>query len=115
MKIKKTKTLKEIKDIFNFVFPGLKIEFFKNTHKSFELSSQLLQYDENLKIEDINSNISKTELHFETTDTVEFIEQEFEKKFGLHVQIYRKSNDLWLQTSQSDDWTLDQQNQLALR
>jgi len=115
MRIKKNKTLRQVKDIFSFVFPGLKIEFYKKAHRPTELSANVLEYDEQLTIAEINPNIVHNEIVFEPNNTVEFIEQEFEKKFGLHVQVLRKSNDLWLQTSKTDDWTLDQQNQLAIR
>jgi len=37
-----------------------------------------------------------------------------EDQFGLHVQIFRKSGDLWLQTSKTDEWTIEHQNARGL-
>ena len=39
------------------------------------------------------------------------LEERFEKDFGLHVQVFRKSGNIWLETSVSDDLTLAQQNE----
>ena len=38
------------------------------------------------------------------------VERLFESELGLHVQIFRKSGSIWLETSVTDDLTLDQQN-----
>jgi hypothetical protein len=42
--------------------------------------------------------------------TVTELEQEFEKIYGLHIQVFRKSGQVWLETSVTDGWTLDMQN-----
>ena len=39
------------------------------------------------------------------------LEEIFETNFGLHVQIFRKSGKIWLETSTTDGWTLNQQNE----
>ena len=38
------------------------------------------------------------------------LEQAFEKKYGLHVQVFRRSGNIWLQTTKTDSWTLEAQN-----
>jgi hypothetical protein len=38
----------------------------------------------------------------------------FLKQFNLTVQIYRKFNDHWIQTSGTDDLTLEEQNESGM-
>ncbi|HEY6978517.1 MAG TPA: hypothetical protein VH396_19600, partial [Chitinophagaceae bacterium] len=42
--------------------------------------------------------------------TVAQLEEDFKELFGLHAQLYRKLGNLWIETSLTDDWTLEQQN-----
>jgi len=37
-------------------------------------------------------------------------EQKFLAKYGLNVQVFRKSGNLWMQTTATDSWTLAEQN-----
>ena len=115
MVIAQEKTLREIKDIFSFIFPGLKIEFYKGSHLKYELSTQSSQYDENLRLSEISSKLFSDEFKFYPKNTVAEIEKEFEDRYGIHIQIFRRSNDLWLQTSATDDWTLEEQNRKGLQ
>jgi len=114
MIITKDKTIKEVKDSFSSKFPGLKIEFYKNKHKAYKGSESTKQYEDGLTIVEINPDISSGVIDFKSERTTKSIEQSFEDLFGLHVQIFRRSNDLWLQTSTTDDWTLEVQNRKGL-
>ena len=42
------------------------------------------------------------------------LENDFSGQFGLQVQVFRKSGEVWLQTTKTDNWTLIEQNQAAL-
>ena len=42
--------------------------------------------------------------------TVANLEQNMNDVFGLSVQVFRKSGNAWLETSVTDNWTLEQQN-----
>ena len=44
------------------------------------------------------------------TMTVKELEKTLRDKFGLTVQVARKSGSIWLETTISDNWTLKQQN-----
>ena len=39
------------------------------------------------------------------------LEKAFSDIFGLNVQVFRKSNNMWLQTTITDKWSLEKQNQ----
>ena len=38
------------------------------------------------------------------------LEKIFKDRFNLAVQVFRKSGNLWLETTMTDNWTLQQQN-----
>ncbi len=43
--------------------------------------------------------------------TVAELEQNFNDVYGLSVQVFRKSGNVWLETTATDDWTLKSQNE----
>lgn len=42
--------------------------------------------------------------------TVTDLEQSFNTIYGLGVQVFRKSGKIWLETTVTDGWTLEEQN-----
>jgi hypothetical protein len=49
-------------------------------------------------------------LHIEADMPTWQLERLFEQEFGLHVQVFRKSGNIWLMTTVSDSLTLEEQN-----
>ena len=43
--------------------------------------------------------------------TVGQLEKAFRERFGLNMQVSRKSGPVWLETTVTDKWTLRQQNE----
>lgn len=95
---------------FNNQFPFLKLEFFNN--KSFTRSnfsaSQIIPH--NKKLGDGQLGIVETTIEINEEMKVSEFENIFRDKFRLAVQVFRKSGNLWLETTMTDDWTLQQQN-----
>lgn len=114
MIIDKSKTIASIKEQFNEKYPGLKIEFFDQPHDVSKGSPAEHQYPDDLTLNDISRDGAGGDISLDPNMTVAAVEQTFEDKFGLHVQIYRRSNKLWLQTSATDEWTLEVQNRKGL-
>jgi hypothetical protein len=108
--INETKTVGEIQKSFSKRFPYLKICFFKKPHATGEASplSEMYHADElikNIRHKDKNGVIS-----IDGEMKVSELEELFQEVFGLSVQIFRKSGKNWLQTTTTDFWTLNQQN-----
>ena len=102
--------LKNIQQEFNEEFPFLKIEFFRKG-----LQNKRLQKEQGLS-NDIKAGINNLPALFHGLKitgkmTVRELEQKCEEALGLSVQVYRKSGNLWLETTMTDNWTLDQQNE----
>jgi len=105
MKIDNNKSIVEIQKEFASLFPFLKIEFFKNSHKVFEGNSKK-------EIIHTITHLNKPgEITILETMTVTELEQAFKKQFGLNIQVFRKHGNSWIETTVTDGWTLQKQNE----
>lgn len=111
IRIEDTRTISELKDQFNAAFPFLKLEFFKAPHESGESSRKQDLLDHRMTLAKCRTNHSEGDLVFSGSTTVEDLESKFQSVFGISVQVYRKSGKVWLQTSTTDSWTLEDQNE----
>ena len=115
MKITHSKRIADIKAEFCAQYPGLKIGFYKNPHSHHKGSPANEEIDDNQTIGEVTNKIDPGNINLSEDQTVSAVESAFEEQFGLHVQVFRRSNNLWLQTSATDHWTLDVQNGKGLR
>jgi len=102
--------ISEIQQEFNSAFPFLKIEFFNN--KSFTRSDFSVKQiiSPNRKLGDCNPVLTGGNIDIEEDMKVNELEKLFKDKFNLAIQVFRKSGNLWLETTMTDSWTLQQQN-----
>lgn len=111
IEIASSRTIKEIQDEFNHKFPYLSIQFFGISSAATNLFSK-----EN-RIEDHSQTLG----HLYVLDQVgnvnvnghvkvDTLENQFLDEFNIPVQVYRKSGNLWLQTIETNHWTLSEQN-----
>jgi hypothetical protein len=52
-------------------------------------------------------------INIDPTDTVAEVEKRFQNKYGLPVQIFRRADDVWVETVQTDNLTLLKQNSMG--
>jgi len=107
--ISSTKTIKDVQGEFNAIFPYLKIQFFRKSHHEFEGSHKKDILPENTVLYALST--SDGILTINKDQTVTEVESLFKKHFGLNVQVFRKSGSSWLETTVTDGWTLEKQNQ----
>ena len=108
--IHENRRLFELQQDFNSLFPFLKIEFFKAPHSIGEGSAKNQLHDNNRVVSDCRLKKSEGVLQINEQMTVSDLEARFFDDFGLSAQIFRKSGNVWLETSATDNWTLRQQN-----
>jgi len=113
MKIKKDTTASQVNDSFINAFPYLKLVFYKKPHEHFHGSEKQDEILEDTTLIELNPEFKEGLIEWEGEMSVDNLETYFESKFGLHVQVFRKSGDIWLQTSVTDHWSLDKQNNHA--
>lgn len=111
LKVNDQLQISSLQSAFNSYFPFLKIEFFKTPHKIGEGSAKNLIYEENRFIRDCRLRHTNGIFEFTENITVSEFEERFLHEHGLSVQVFRKSGNVWLETSATDGWTLKQQNQ----
>jgi len=102
--------ISDIQKEFSNGYPFLKVEFFTVSHTKNKLSSlkNMIPYDRLLGSFRIMHNSGS--ILMDAAKTVWEIEEEFNTKFGLYAQIFRKSGSLWIETSLTDKWSLALQN-----
>ena len=110
MIITKTKKLRQIQEDFHKKFPYLKIEFYQSRHDPGEGSPETERLDPEFTIEEVRTRHSEGDLEVLESMTVREFEAQVNHQFGLNVQVFRKSGNLWMQTTSTDDWTLKEQN-----
>ena len=108
------KTISDLQDKFNECFPSLKIEFYDQAHHYKEKSSDSHLISADRTIGSISKKHEQGEFVIKSWDTVASVEREFREKYGLNVQVFRKQNDKWIQTSATDPLTLRQQGELSV-
>lgn len=114
LSIQEGMSLTNVQSDFNNEFPYLKLEFFKHRHDIHGANSRrdLLKPDGVLRSK--SREAAQDMLVISGSMTVADFEQLFQDNFGLSVQVFRKSGRAWLETTFTDDWTLEKQNREGL-
>lgn len=103
--------VRDLQLAFNSWFPFLKLEFFRNRsllEKMYTLNRQVPPHH---TIGQIWKKKEAAEIEINEDTRVRDLEKTFLDKFGITMQIFRKSGNLWLETTMTDGWTLKQQNE----
>lgn len=101
-------TIGSIQEQFQKRFPFLKIEFFKV--KSGATIKPENRVDAHKRFSDLNSDPTAGQIHLTGLTTVRELEEQIRSQFGIHAEIFRMSGKVWLRTTTTDTWTLDEQN-----
>ncbi len=110
MKINSDKKLMDLKKEFHAMFPFLRIEFYSGHHETGMGSPKEKQLDPDKTIFEASGKQLDIEYAVLPTHSVKELEQYFDEELGLNVQVFRKSGNLWMQTTATDHWTLEEQN-----
>lgn len=110
MKINDHLTLRDLQREFHLLFPGLKLEFYREAHEEGKGSPMKTHLDPTLSIALARTKHTEGELEIRANMSVNDLEQAFYNQYGLNAQVFRKSGNLWIQTTVTDSWTLDTQN-----
>lgn len=106
-----SKTIADVKTAFSAFFPHLKIEFFTQPHDNTKASwSKYMIFVQDQTLQKIGLLKEGVVVLSNDTITGEF-EQFLSVRYGLFVQVFRKSMSSWLETTQTDTWTLREQEE----
>jgi len=101
LQIETGKQIKQIQAAFNTRYPYLKIEMIKQQGSKTEAMKGT---------EVITTTLPATSISMGNQQTVSRLEEEFLEKTGLRVRVYRRFCNVWIETTLTNDWTLEQQN-----
>ena len=111
LRIDKGSSLKNIQVQFSAYYPFLKIEFFKRIPTDQPLyKAELFSVKELSKYIDgfydgfVNIDVSRKR-------TVSEVEKDFEELLGISAHVFRKSGNVWVETTLTNDWPLEEQNE----
>ena len=111
IEINSQKTIAELQRIFNEEFPYLKIEFFTQPHLKGKATSNQYLVNRQKSLGEFASVQRTGSIAIAGDMKVSALEKIFNDHYGLYVQVYRRSGNIWLETTATDDWTLDTQNE----
>lgn len=106
-----SKTLGELQKEFNDRYPYLRIMFFSKPHQHGKGTERKYMQNVNITLEQCRIKNDGDVLEFDEHITVGELEEKFEKQFGLYIQVFRRSGNLWLETTATDNWSLHHQNE----
>jgi hypothetical protein len=101
--------VRSIQKQFNAYYPFLKLEFFKN-HTNEKNFSKAETFTSDEFIKNLFTKNKEGIINISEKRIVAEVENDFKNKFGLLAQIFRLSGNVWIETSLTDDWTLEKQN-----
>jgi len=108
--INDNRKISAIQEEFNAQFPFLKLEFFSKPHKPGGPSPRRLMKNNGKTLGECRTIHNKGVITITPQLTVAELEQRFADTYGLSLQVFRKSGKLWLETTVTDKWTLEEQN-----
>ncbi len=96
--------ISDVQEAFSSTFPFLKIEFISQP----EIRKP--SADNNSPLE-INSSEPDENLEITGEMKVRELEKALDKWYPFNARIFRRSGNIWLETTMTNDWTLEHQNE----
>ena len=113
IEINDTTALREIQVVFSSFYPCLQIKFYSKRHKKYEGSDEVNEIEPNILIGDIKATHVSGVMEILPLYKVSKVEEEFQRRFGISVQILLKEKNTWQQTTGMDDFTLKELNEIG--
>lgn len=105
--------ISDVQNKFAEEYPFLKVEFYKKQYSEMEVSAKKDRISPDIIISEQGKFIKADSIDINPERTVGAVEKEFYEKFDVVMQVSRKSGNIWIETSKTDDRTLMAQNQLG--
>jgi len=108
--IQQDNDIRQVRQHFNDLYPYLKINFFLSRKNEKELNAHSIVFSDAVKLKEINPVFSGGDIEVSDDMSILDFENEFLRRFGLSVQVSRRSGNLWLDTTKTNQWSLKEQN-----
>src|ERR1700688_4277767 len=110
LKIGEGSLIKNVQIEFNAVYFYLKINFFiLAVHFQNIFKIEKINYQKPVRVQE---RFNKSGIiNIDNKRTVVQLEYDFETTFGLSIKLFRKSGNSWIETTLTENWTLEKQNE----
>lgn len=114
MNVYATDRIIDVQERFRVLFPLLQLRFYRISHQPGDSSSQRDEIvDRSLTLTAFNPNFTAGKIPLDADTTAGQLETNFASMFGLYVQVFRKAGKHWIQTTNTDEWPLSRQQDVA--
>lgn len=110
IQINDNRTIFSVQEEFHAAFPYLRLEFFSQLQKAGASARKLMRTSDK-RLADCRSSQNNGLITIQPGMTVADLEKQFGMVYGLGVHVFRQSGKAWLETTVTDSWTLEEQNQ----
>ena len=111
MYISEDATVNCLQEAFREAYPCLKLDFYQQPHEAGKGPVAAMRVPPETPIEDIRMQHNFGWINISHQRTAAELEHDFGHEYGLNAQVLRKSGDLWLETTRTDNRTLQQLNE----
>ncbi len=99
-----------IQEEFHEAFPYLKIQFLAKSNKTGGPASKKVIKQSSKTLGECRTIHESGNISISPYMSVADLEQAFSDVYGLGTQVFRKSGKVWLETTVTEGWTLEEQN-----
>lgn len=110
IKISDRRKINGIQEEFSAAFPYLKLEFFPKPNGREKAVSKKTPVSSDKTIGECRVNHNSGTITITPGMTVSDLADRFRNVYGLEVQLSRNSGKIWLETTLTESWTLEEQN-----
>ena len=104
-------SIRDIQEQLNAVYPFLMVKFSTKAHHKDQRVRHAHWYADSFRLTSIAKKGIPGSIIIEPWHKTGEVEQEFESRFGLHAQIFRREGDKWIETAGTDIFSLFEQNE----
>lgn len=105
-------SLDEIQKEFSLRFPNLQLRFFSLIHPD-GTNSPKEELSSHLKLDEVRKVQGTGTVSLDADQSVAKLEADFRVHFGINAQVFRRAGKGWLETTSTDSWPLEKQNEFG--
>jgi hypothetical protein len=105
----KESVIKDIKNVFSTCYPFLRIEFYNKPYAENHSLQKRNPLPGNFTLQQAMKVKGKGEIDISSSKTIAELGKDL-ASFGLFAEVFRRSGNVWVETSLTREWTLQQQN-----
>lgn len=110
LRINGNKRVVDIVEEFQHAFPYLNLNFYAPRNGNPVRNSRPKPFPLHAKLKEIQPGVPEGFIDISKVVSVKELERSFAEEFKLNVQVQRKSGNIWLETTVTDSWSLEHQN-----